>query len=320
MSSEKIKIIVIAGPTAVGKTATGIKIAQKFSGEVVNVDSMQIYEGLTIGTAAPTPEEKKAVPHHLFNYHPLTKASTVSTFIPEVRERIEAIVSRGKVPIIVGGSGLYLESLLFGFQLGKDAPHPVFRKEMQQFADTQGVEALHHKLQEIDPKSAENIHPNNVRRVIRALEVATFTDHKLSDQSEDKHDRPALYDYHLIVLNTDRELLYQRINQRVSLMINDGLLDEARWLLDQPIAPDHQSLQAIGYKELFPYLRGEQSLEEGVEILKTHSRRYAKRQLTWLRHRLPQGHRYDLVQYPDAEQQLLKDIQGFLAQGQEVDT
>ncbi|MCI5775746.1 MAG: tRNA (adenosine(37)-N6)-dimethylallyltransferase MiaA [Aerococcus sp.] len=314
MSLKKPKIIVIAGPTAVGKTVASITLAQHFTGEIVNVDSMQIYEGLTIGTASPTTDEKKTVPHHLFNYHSLTVSSTVSEFIPEARATISDTIARGKVPIVVGGSGLYLESLLFGFQLGYDAPHPDFRDKMQRLADEKGVEWLHQQLEQVDAPSAATIHPNNVRRVIRALEVATFTDHKLSDQTEDRHEHPAIYDYHLIVLNTDRHTLYERINRRVDMMIANGLLTEAEWLFEQELSPDHQSLQAIGYKELFPYFRDEKSLEECVKTLKTHSRHYAKRQLTWLRHRLPEGHQYDLVRHPEQRRAMIDAVHVFLEQ------
>ncbi|MDO4670625.1 MAG: tRNA (adenosine(37)-N6)-dimethylallyltransferase MiaA [Aerococcus sp.] len=311
---KKRPLIVIAGPTAVGKTQLSIALAHRVHGEIVNSDSMQIYRDLQIGTAAPSLAEQDSVRHHLLNFQPVDVPYSVAEFQQDATAAIQAIYQRHNVPIVVGGTGLYLQALLYDFSLGGKNEHPHFRSAMQSLAETNGAEWLHHWLEQVDKKSAEAIHPNNVRRVIRALEVATYTEQRLSEQTEDQRQHSSRYDVFLITLNTERALLYERINQRVDQMMKAGLLSEAEWLYQQHLPETAAANQAIGYKEFFPYFAGEETLEIAVEKLKRSSRRYAKRQLTWLRHRLPEGHEVNLVEHPEQEAEIIQAAVDFLKQ------
>lgn len=307
------QLIVISGPTAVGKTALSIELAKAFNGEVINGDSMQIYRHLNIGTAKASLEERDGIQHHLLDIRDVNENYSVAEFKRDAKAAVTDIIERGHVPILVGGTGLYLEAFLYDLSLGgKMAEHPDFRVQMQEFANEYGNQALHDKLYAIDSKAAENIHFNNVRRVIRALEVNAFSDHKFSDQEETGKNHTSPYDLFVIGLDTDRALLYERINERVKIMIKDGLLEEAKWLQDQHLASDAQSIKAIGYKELFPYLNEQQNLEEVTATLQQNSRRYAKRQLTWVRNRMSNVHMYNLVQNPEQLILLKQDIVSFL--------
>lgn len=265
------KLIVIAGPTAVGKTALGIKLAQNFNGEIISGDSQQVYRDLNIGTAKASLEEQAAAVHHLIDVRDVTETYSAFDFVAEARAAIEDISSRGKLPIIVGGTGLYLQSLLEGYHLGGEVDQEAvlaYRAELDAFSD----EVLFGKIAELGLE----IPQLNRRRAIRALELARFTDH-LENQETD-------YDALLLCLTDDRQVLYDRINGRVDKMVEQGLLDEARWLYDN--YPNAQAARGIGYKELFPYFAGEQSLDEAVDKLKQNTRRFAKRQLTWFRNRM----------------------------------
>ncbi len=300
------KVLVIAGPTAVGKTALSIELAQKYNGEIISGDSMQVYRELDIGTAKVTEEEKAGIPHYLIDIRDKTASYSVSEFQKEARAWIDDIHRRGKLPIIVGGTGLYIQALLYDFQLGaSEEEDPAIREKYQRFAEEQGNEALWQLLQQTDPLAAEKIHYNNQRKVIRALEVfettgASITAPKAAPQK--------LYDYFLIGLTTERELLYDRINQRVDVMMQNGLLTEAATIKDYP---DTQAALGIGYKEFFPYFNGQATLAEVAEEIKLHSRRYAKRQLTWFRNRLA-PYWVDLVQQPELLPQLETAIQKWL--------
>ncbi|WP_369351131.1 tRNA (adenosine(37)-N6)-dimethylallyltransferase MiaA [Streptococcus hillyeri] len=265
------KLIVIAGPTAVGKTALGIKLAQNFNGEIISGDSQQVYRDLNIGTAKASLEEQAAAVHHLIDVRDVTETYSAFDFVAEARAAIEDISSRGKLPIIVGGTGLYLQSLLEGYHLGGEVDQEAvlaYRTELDAFSD----EVLFGKIAELGLE----IPQLNRRRAIRALELARFTDH-LENQETD-------YDALLLCLTDDRQVLYDRINGRVDKMVEQGLLDEARWLYDN--YPNAQAARGIGYKELFPYFADEQSLDEAVDKLKQNTRRFAKRQLTWFRNRM----------------------------------
>lgn len=309
----KPKMIVIAGPTGVGKTSLSLKLATAFNGEIINGDSMQIYQNLNIGTATPTESEQAVAVHHLVSYVRVDEEYSVSRFKEDAKSAMEAILAKGKVPILVGGTGLYLESFIYDLSLGgKDLEHPEFRAQMETLAQMEGNEAVYQKLVDLDPKAADQIHPNNLRRVIRALEVGTFSDWLFSDQSETHANHVSPYDLLIIALNTDRQVLYERINMRVDDMVNQGLIEETKWLLAQNLAEDQQSMKAIGYKELFPYIRGEMPLELALEDLKQNSRRYAKRQITWIRNRLTDAHWLDLVTHPENLQQVLKLVEDFL--------
>ncbi|MER2064139.1 MAG: tRNA (adenosine(37)-N6)-dimethylallyltransferase MiaA [Alkalibacterium sp.] len=307
----KEKIIVIVGPTAVGKTKLGIDLAKAFDGEVINGDSMQVYKGLDIGTAKVTEEEKDGIPHHLIDIKSPDEPYAVSDFKKDAGEKIRELTERGKLPVVVGGTGLYIESLLYNVSHGgKAEPNPAFREEMDHYARLNGREALYQLLKEKDPEAAENIHQNNVRRVIRALEVMQATGKKFSNYQDEKKKEP-VYDTFVVGLNTDRALLYERINTRVDLMMEQGLLQEVAWLYDN-YPGDVQSKKGIGYKEFKTYLEGQEPLEEAVERVKQYSRNYAKRQLTWFRNRFDVDLWADLVTKPESLNEVKMNIQNFI--------
>jgi tRNA dimethylallyltransferase len=279
------KLVVLIGPTAVGKTKMSIELAKRLNGEIISGDSMQIYKGMDIGTAKIKPEEMEGIPHHLIDIKEPEESFSVAEFQQKVRPLITEITKRGKLPMIVGGTGLYIQSVIYDYQFSEAPSDESYRYSLEQFAAKHGVHALHEKLQEIDPQSAERIHPNNVRRVIRAMEIFHCTGKTMTEWQ--KQQTPDLvYDVALVGLMMDREQLYQRINERVDQMMAEGLLNEVKSLYDRGIR-DCQSIQAIGYKEIYEYLDGCITLEEAIEQLKQNSRRYAKRQLTWFRNKMP---------------------------------
>lgn len=296
MGLDKVKIIAVVGPTAVGKTALGIELAKRFNGEIISGDSQQVYRHLDIGTAKATLEEQAEAPHHLIDVREVDEAYSAYDFVKEASTAIEDITSRGKLPIIVGGTGLYLQSLLEGYHLGGQVNQEevlAYRQELEQLADA----VLFDKIAEQDIEIPEL----NRRRAIRALELATF--------GQDLENKETPYDALLIGLNDDRQVLYERINHRVDVMVEKGLLDEAKWLYDNH--RDVQAARAIGYKELFPYFAGQASLEESVDKLKQNTRRFAKRQLTWFRNRMAVS--FYMVSESDVKKQINKAVQDFLA-------
>lgn len=299
------KVLVIVGPTAVGKTALSIELAQKYQGEIISGDSMQVYRGLDIGTAKVTEEEKAGIPHYLIDVRDKTESYSVSEFQKEARFWIDDIHRRGKLPIVVGGTGLYIQALLYDFQLGGQQEEDAkVREKYQQYADLHGNQALWQLLQEKDPIAAEKIHFNNQRKVVRALEVFELTGESIAAPQEEPQ---KLYDYFMIGLTTEREVLYDRINQRVDLMMANGLVQEAETLKGL----DTQAALGIGYKEFAPYFEANGSLEEVADEIKLHSRRYAKRQLTWFRNRFS-PYWLNLVQEPETLTQLETTIQAWL--------
>ncbi|EXJ22356.1 tRNA dimethylallyltransferase [Alkalibacterium sp. AK22] len=303
----KDKIIVIVGPTAVGKTKLGIELAKAFDGEVINGDSMQVYRGLDIGTAKVTPNEAEGIVHHLIDIKDPAEPYSVSDFKTDAAEKIKEITARKKIPIIVGGTGLYVESLLFDVSHGGEAqPNQAFRQRMQQLAEESGKDVLHRKLTEKDPEAAAKIHPNNVRRVIRALEVIHETGEPFSSYQSEKVKTP-LYDTLTIGLTAERTLLYERIEKRVDLMMEAGLLNEAKELIET-VSEDAQSIKGIGYKEFIPYSKGDCNIEEAVQKVKQHSRNYAKRQLTWFRNRFDLSLWADLTANEQAMQQVFQAV------------
>lgn len=275
------KLIVVLGPTAVGKTALSIALAKQFSTEVISGDSMLIYRNMDIGTAKPSIEEQDGVVHHLVDIIEPTESFDVTTFIEMARAKIREINERGQVPILAGGTGLYIKALLEGYQFNVTPQNEAFRQEMETVAREQGVEELHRRLAEVQPETAARLHPNDIRRVIRALEVATFGGETVSQEKEDE--TACLYDVAVIGLTSERSLLYERINQRVDQMMADGLLDEVKGLLESGVPADAQSMKGIGYKELVAYLDGKCTLEEAVDEIKKGTRHFAKRQFTWYR-------------------------------------
>lgn len=279
---EKTKIVVVCGPTASGKTALAVDLAKRFNGEIVSADSMQIYKKLDIASAKPTEEEKQGVVHHLMDFLPPEKSFSVAEYVRLARETITDIATRGKLPVIAGGTGLYINSLVDNVQFDETESNEDFRLEMQKLADEKGNEALWQELNEIDKNAAAELHPNNRGRIIRALEIhrtsgRTITEAKAMSRLEETPYEPCM-----IALNyVDRQQLYDRINKRVDIMLQQGLLREAKEFFSHD---DYSTAaQAIGYKELKPYFDGEKPLEECIERLKQQTRRYAKRQLTWFR-------------------------------------
>ena len=280
----KQKLLVIIGPTAVGKTKLSIELAKRFNGEIVSGDSMQIYKGMDIGTAKIKAEEMEGVPHHLIDIKDPSESFSVAEFQALVRAKINDIDERGKIPIIVGGTGLYIQSVLYDYQFSEIPADDAFRKELEQKARQMGNEALHKDLGEVDPDSARLLHPNNLRRVIRALEIYHCTGKTMAEwQKGQKHD--LVYNAAIVGLTMEREKLYERINTRVDLMMNEGLLAEVRRFYEKGLR-DCQSIQAIGYKEFYVFLDGKVSLETAIENLKQNSRRYAKRQFTWFHNKM----------------------------------
>lgn len=284
MTKKKIDVVAIVGPTASGKTALSIKIAKQFNGEIINGDSMQVYKGLDIGTAKITAEEMDGIVHHLLDIKEPTESFSVAEYQQLVRTKIAEIQSRGKLPIIVGGTGLYVQAVLYDFQFTDEEVDEQARKHYYNELERIGPEAMHERLTQLDPETAKTIHPNNTRRVIRALEMLELSGISKSNEAQNRGDLP-LYHHLIIGMDMERQLLYERINQRVDIMMENGLLDEVRMLWEKQIH-DVQAVKAIGYKELYSYFDGELSLVEAVEQIKQNSRRYAKRQLTYFRNKM----------------------------------
>lgn len=281
--SNKPKLLVLVGPTAVGKTKMSIELAKTFNAEIISGDSMQVYRQMDIGTAKIKPEEMNGIPHHLIDIHEPDYPYSVAEFQENCRHLIEDIHARGKLPFIVGGTGLYVESVCYNFQFSEVGSDEEFRKEQFDYADVHGPEKLHEKLREIDPPSAERLHPNDVRRVIRSLEIYHMTGMRQSDQlAAQKKESP--YDLCIVGLTMDRQMLYKRIEDRIDEMMEEGLVQEVAALLDHGVGPGCISMQGLGYKEIASYLRGEVPLETAVSELKRDTRRFAKRQLSWFRH------------------------------------
>lgn len=280
----KQKLIVLVGPTAVGKTKVSIEVAKAFNAEVISGDSMQVYKGMDIGTAKIRPYEMEGVPHHLLDIKEPDESFSVAEFQTAVRQKIDEIIKRGSVPLIVGGTGLYVQSVIYDYQFSEMEGDPSFRSEMEKRAAAGESAKLYKELQKIDPDSAAGIHPNNVKRVIRALEIHRLTGKKMSEKPKAQNEE-LLYDTVLIGLSMNREKLYKRINKRVDLMMEEGLLEEARHFYEKGIR-DVQSVQAIGYKELYEHFSGKLTLDAAVDVLKKNTRRYAKRQFTWFRNKM----------------------------------
>ncbi len=276
------KIIVVSGPTASGKTALAVELAKKYGGEVISADSMQIYTDMDVASAKATVEEQQGIPHHMMDFLDPSESFSVADWVKMAGECAEDIISRGKIPVICGGTGLYISSFVDNLQFDDSECDYGFRDEMRKFAEENGAEALLEKLRKVDPETASELHANNVSRVIRALEVYKTTGHTIAEAKRASRNAPSPYEFILLTLDFEkREQLHERINRRVELMLQNGLVQEARTCFDQPERPT--AAQAIGCKELYPYFRGERTLEECVEELKLRTRQYAKRQLTWFR-------------------------------------
>ncbi|OAJ73953.1 tRNA dimethylallyltransferase [Brevibacillus sp. SKDU10] len=296
---QKENLVVIAGPTAVGKTALSLRLAQQFNGEIISGDSMQVYRGMDIGTAKATEEERSMVPHHLIDIMNPDEEYSVAIFQQQAQQLIAQINQRNHLPIIVGGTGLYIQSVTHAYQFSEADQDEELRERLQRFADVEGVEALHRRLREHDPITADRLHPNDVRRVIRAIEIYELTGKRMSDFQNQAAYSP--YNLKIIGLTMDRAKLYERVNQRVDLMIEAGLVEEVRRLLDQGYSADLVAMQGLGYKELIPYLYGEITLDKAIADIKQRTRHFAKRQLTWFK-RMPQLEWYDMTDSNSYEQ------------------
>lgn len=279
MTNEKV--IVIAGPTAVGKTELSIRLAKELNGEIINGDALQVYKGLDVGTAKITADEMEGVPHHLLSFLEPTEAFSVAEYQRIVRVKIEEIVSRKKVPIIVGGTGLYIQAVLFDFQFASDPQDVNLRNQLEQL----DADEVWNRLLKQDPVAANTIHPNNKQRTVRALERALLTG-KTQQEYENNVGQVPLYPFILFGLERPREELYERINERVYRMLERGLISEVQDLL-QKVPVDAQSMSAIGYKEVVKYLHNQLTNEEMIQEIQQNSRRYAKRQFTYFRNKLP---------------------------------
>lgn len=278
---EKERLVVIVGPTAVGKTALSLELAEQFRGEIISGDSMQVYRGMDIGTAKASPAELAKVPHHLIDIIDPDEEYSVARFQESATRLITEINGRGHLPFIVGGTGLYIESVTHRFQFAAAEQDLELRSRLQRLAEIEGVEELHRRLADVDPLTAQRLHPNDVKRVIRALEIYQLTGTRMSDFQHREAYSP--YDIFMIGMTMDRQKLYERINQRVDKMIEDGLVEEVRRLLDLGYGSALTSMQGLGYKELIPYLYGEITLEKAVNDIKQRTRHFAKRQLSWFR-------------------------------------
>lgn len=282
MSSDKNKIVAVCGPTASGKTALSIEIAKQFDGEIISCDSMQIYKKMDIGTAKPSVEEQGGIVHHMIDIISPDENYNVVSFKEDAEEVIDDILSRGKLPVLVGGTGLYMDSVLNNVKFVEDKADMKQREELTKLSEEMGYEYMHNMLKEIDPESAEKIHPNNIRRVIRAIEIYKTTGETMTEANEKSKQAPK-YDALIFGLMWDREVLYDRINRRVDIMIENGLVEEVKSLKDSGLEKNLTSMQAIGYKEFYEYFEGIISFSDAVEKIKQESRRYAKRQMTWLK-------------------------------------
>ncbi len=279
----KKPLIVLTGPTAVGKTELSIKLAGAIGGEIISADSMQVYKYMDIGTAKISTAEMGQIPHYLIDILEPEEEFNVVKFKEYAGKCMEEIYAKGKIPIIVGGTGFYIQAVLYGIDFKENGEDTAYRQQLEELYKKEGSEYLHAKLAQIDPSSAQAIHPNNVKRVIRALEYYDQTGSRISEHNEEQRKNESPYNFCYIVLNNDREVLYERINRRVDLMMEAGLVQEVKQLLERGLSGDMVSMQGLGYKEIVRYLLGECSLEEAVYTIKRDTRHFAKRQLTWFK-------------------------------------
>lgn len=281
--TNKRPLVILTGPTAVGKTAASIGLAKAIGGEIISADSMQVYKEMDIGSAKIRPEEMDGVPHHLVDVLDPSEDFNVVLFQQMAKEAMEGIYQRGHIPIVVGGTGFYIQALLYDIDFTENNADTAYREELEALAKTQGAEYLHEMLEKVDPESAEQIHFHNIKRVIRALEYYEQTGEKISAHNEAERAKTSPYHFFYYVLNTDRAVLYERIEKRIDEMMEEGLVEEVRQLQAMGCRRDSVAMQGLGYKEILAYLNGEMSLETAVNILKRDTRHFAKRQLTWFR-------------------------------------
>ena len=281
--SCKNKLIILTGPTAVGKTALSIQLAKRIGGEIVSADSMQVYKYMDIGSAKIEKEEMGGISHHLIDILDPGDEFHVFRFQEMAKEAMAGIYARGHVPIIVGGTGFYIQALLYDISFGQEEDHSAIREKLEMAAREKGSAFLHACLKKVDPESAKIIHPNNQKRIIRALEFYQLSKTPISEHNKREREKEAAYDFCYLVLNDDRNLLYRKIDRRVDNMLEKGLVEEVRKLKEMGFSKDMVSMQGLGYKEIFSYLDGACTLDEAVYLIKRDTRHFAKRQLTWFR-------------------------------------
>ena len=284
-TSDKKPLVIITGPTAVGKSALAVALAKRIGGEVISADSMQVYRGMDIGSAKITPEEMEGVPHHLLDILEPEEAFSAARFKELADQAIREVYGRGNIPIIAGGTGFYIQTVLYDIRFSENETDPAYREELEAAAaeGPEGIRRLYERLREVDPLSAERIHQNNVKRVIRALEFYHLTGQPISSHNDEQAQQASPYHFAYFVLTDDRAAIYDRIDRRVDIMMSAGLEEEVRKLYNRGCTRDMVSMQGLGYKEMLAYLNGECSLAEAVYLIKRDSRHFAKRQLTWFR-------------------------------------
>lgn len=279
---NKPKVIVICGPTASGKTSLSIELAKKINGEVISSDSMQIYKDMDIGTAKPTKEEMEDIKHYLIDFVPPNERYSVASFKKDAEKAIEEILAKGKVPIVVGGTGLYVNSLIYGIEFNSIEIDEKYRKELDERVEKEGLDTLYEEAKKIDPEAINNISKNDKKRIIRILEIYKQTGKTKTEQEKESRKNGVKYDYKVFAINMDREILYERINKRVDIMIEQGLIQEVENLI-QKYKEFPTAMQGLGYKEVVQFINGELTKEEMIEKIKQETRRYSKRQITWFK-------------------------------------
>ena len=279
----KRPLIILAGPTAVGKTAASIRLAKAIGAEVISADSMQVYRHMDIGSAKIRQEEMEGVPHYLIDVLEPEEEFNVVRFQQMAKAAAEEIYAKGKIPLVAGGTGFYIQALLYDIDFTENDGDTSYRRSLEKTAEEKGGEYLHAMLREADPKAAEEIHPHNIKRMIRALEFHHQTGGKISEHNEAEREKSSPYDFAYFVLTDERSRLYERIDRRVDKMMEEGLLEEVRYLKERGVKRESTAMQGLGYKELYAYLDGECTLEEAVRIIKRDTRHFAKRQLTWFK-------------------------------------
>lgn len=300
----KQPLIILAGPTAVGKTGLSIALAKALDGEIISADSMQVYRGMDIGTAKIRPEEMQGIPHHLIDILEPQEEFNVVSFAKRGKKAISEIAARGKLPIVVGGTGFYIQALLYEIDFTDTDEDKSYRRTLERLADTEGAAALHRLLQKVDPKAAAEIHPNNRKRVIRALEFYEKSGKRISEHNEEQRQKSSPYQACFFVLTDDRKRLYERIDQRVERMLAEGLIEEVAGLMQEGCTRSMVSMQGLGYQEIAAYLDGEIPLEDAIYLIKRDTRHFAKRQLTWFK-REPEVVWVDRQTFHDSDQEIL---------------
>lgn len=281
---DRKPLIILAGPTAVGKTSLSIRLAKETGGEIISADSMQVYRHMDIGSAKIMKEEMEGVPHYLVDVLEPEEEFNVVRFQQMAEEAAERILEKGKIPLVVGGTGFYIQALLYDIDFTENDGDESYRRQLEQKAsDEEGASELYEMLKAVDLKAAQEIHPRNIKRIVRALEFYHQTGKKISEHNETQRQKMSPYNYAYFVLTDERGRLYERIDRRVDLMMEQGLLDEVRYLKKRGVRKDSTAMQGLGYKELYAYLEGEYPLDEAVRIIKRDTRHFAKRQLTWFK-------------------------------------